>query len=851
MRYRFILLIFLVSLGIRAQENIRFTEAPLTDVLSSLEELYDVKFSYNPNFIKNNSISLTLDEIPLSEILEKIESELGVSFEKVDERYYILKNRSQLSFCGYLKDATDNAIIEGATITNTDQTIGVVSDATGFFRIENISTSDTIQISFLGFRTLKFSLKQQSVENCETFLMSSDSYLLNEVVVREYLAAGILKTRDGSIKVKPRNLDILAGQSEPDILQNIQLLPGIESPSETASGIYIRGGTPDQNLILWDGIKMYNSDHFFGMISAFNPYITEAVTVSRGGSKSEYGDRVSGVIDIKTDNTIPKKIEGGFGINMTHTDAFLKIPVSEKLGVLVSGRRSITDILQTPAFNQFSEKVFQNSSITENQSIFEPEYSETNERFYFADVTLKLIAQLSEKDRFIVSNLYTKNKLDYSFKDEDLDIDSRDQLGIQNLGSSMIWQRSWNPKFSSKTQFYYSAYDFSYEGRNNYFEDDLSIVKTNNIEEIGASLHTDWKLNKQIIFSNGYQFFSNQVAYQLQEDNFSESDDFKSPTHSIYTQLNYSKPESWYMDAGLRASYYVGFGSVFLEPRLYVEYLLGLHFRLKASGEIKNQAVSQIIEFTTQDFGLENQVWALSQGEGFPLLKSNQLSAGFLFTQNGWNLDIDAYFKNIDGLTSLTRGFESATDNFSEGSSNTKGVDILLKKKMNNYSTWIGYTYSTTDFTFDDLNNGNAFRGNNDINHSLTWSHAYQWNNLQLSLGWKYRSGIPYTQALGTQIDTDGITSITYDDINAESLPAYHRMDISALYDFKLSKKKNAPTAKIGFSLLNLYGKENQLSKTFGLFSTLGENDNQTIELGQLDKYSLGITPNLVFRLDF
>lgn len=850
MRYRFLLVIFLFSLVIKAQENIRFTEAPLNKVLTSLENLYEVKFSYNPNFVQNKFVNLSQDKILLPDVLTIIESELGVSFEKIDERYYILKNKVYLIFCGYLTDAIEDSFIEGATISNANQTIGVVSDTSGYFELKKISPSDTIYISYLGFRTLEIPASQLA-KTCDAYLMYPDSYLLNEVVVREYLAAGISKTRDGSIKVKPRNLDILAGQSEPDILQNIQLLPGIESPSETASGIYIRGGTPDQNLILWDGIKMYNSDHFFGMISAFNPYITEAVTVSRGGTKSEYGDRVSGVIDIQTDNTIPAKTEGGIGINMTHADAFLKIPVSEKFGILVSGRRSITDVFQTPAFNQFSEKVFQNSSITENQSIFEPEFSESKEQFYFADVTLKLIAQLSEKDQLIFSNLYTTNKLDYSFTDVEFDIDTRDQLGIQNRGTSMTWLRNWNSNFSSKAQFYYSAYDFSYEGESNYFESELPIIKTNNIEEIGASIHTDWKLSKQLTFSNGYQFFSNQVAYVLQEDGFSESDNFKSPTHSVYSHLNYSKPQAWYIDAGLRAIYYEGFEATFFEPRLYIEKIFGAHFRMKASAEIKNQAVSQIIEFTTQDFGLENQVWALSGSEGFPILKSDQLSAGFLISKNGWNIDVDAYYKNIDGLTSLTRGFESATNNFSEGSSNTTGIDILLKKKINNYSTWVGYTYSTTDFVFDDLNNGNAFRGNNDITHSLTWSHAYQWNSIQFSLGWKFRSGTPFTEAIGTQTDADGDTIINYGAINAETLPAYHRMDISALYDFKLSQKANGPKAKIGFSLLNLYGRDNQLSKAYGLFVMSDDNTNQTIELGQLDKYSLGITPNLIFRLNF
>jgi hypothetical protein len=850
MRGILILLFLLFSISATAQKELQYTNTPLREVLTELESLYDVKFSYNASFIKEKQLNLQISNDSLTTVLEEISNKLNLVFTKIDNRYYTIKAKTELSICGFLIDQLDKNFIEGATIANTALRKGSISDTSGYFTLENVAISDTLSISFIGYTTLLIPASKFQENKCKTYVLSASSYQLNEVVVQEYLAAGVSKTQDGSIKINPKNLDVLSGLSEPDILQNIQLLPGIESPTETASGLFIRGGSPDQNLILWDGIKMYNSDHFFGMISAFNPYIIGNVQVSRSGTKTEYGDRVSGVIDMKTDTIIPNKTEAGIGLNMTHFDAFLKVPLSEDIGLLVSARRSFTDVFQSPAFNNLSNQVFQNSSISEDQIFFDPEFSESNELFFFNDLSLKFMANLSKKDRFEISSLFTKNKLDYSFQDIQFDISSSDKVNIQNFGANANWKRKWNDKFSSKTQIYYSNYDFTYFGADVFSEEVISTEKFNTIKELGASFSTDWKLNKNLTFSNGYQFFSNDVAYQIQENDFVESDAAKSPTHALYSQLNYNQPEQWYFDLGLRVNYYSLHNAIFLEPRIYAERIFGEHFRLKASAEVKNQAVSQIIEFSTQDFDIENQVWALSSEEGSPILKSDQFSVGFLFSKNGWNLDVDAYYKNIIGLTSITRGFVSAEDNLSDGTSTTTGVDILLKKKINNYSTFIGYTYSVTDFLFDDLNQGEVFRGNNDIRHSLTWSHAYTWNNFQFSLGWKYRSGIPFTQASGFVNGPDG-AFIEYEAINAETLPAYHRADFSALYQFPLSKKNPALKGKLGFSLLNLYGRENQLSRTFGLFYYDDENNNSVLEVGEINRFSLQTTPNFVLRLNF
>ncbi len=852
MKAWFILFFGLLSAVVAAQDtrSFNYENENLSVVLADLERAYAVKFSYRTTSVQDKLITLHIEAAGLDQILLELQGQLNIVINKIDERYYVVKPSRSLTVCGYIKDGAGGHMVEGSSITTKSRTKGTVSDTEGFFRLEKVDETDTLQISFIGFRTIELPVKRLDHERCEMYRLTPENYRLNEVVVQEYLVSGMTKTRDGAIKINPNDLDILSGLPEPDILQNTQLLPGIESPSESASGLFIRGGSPDQNLILWDGIKMYSSNHFFGMISAFNPYITKEVRIYRGGVKPEYGDRVSGVVDIGTDNEVPVKTEGGFGLNMTHADMYLKIPLSKDFGLLLSARRSIKDVINTPTFDNFSKKVFQNTGITQNQSFFLPEFSRRKEDFYFTDITLKSMLRLSQKDRISISNILTKNKLDYIYKDIDFAVDSSDKLSIQNFGTNATWERSWSDTFSSKSRLYYSEYDFKYNGRNQNFEQNSSISKENSVKEFGVNFHTDWNLDGELTFSNGYQYFSNQVSYSLGDSDFNAGANQNSPTHGLYSQLNYTRTDKWYLDIGLRANYYTRLKSVNLQPRFYAERLIGKHFRIKSSAEVKSQAISQVIEFATADFGLENQVWALTAETDSPLLISDQYSLGFLVIKKGWHLDLDAYYKRIDGLNSFTRGFESTEDFFSEGKSTTKGIDILMKKKLDDYSTWLGYTYSITDFSFAELNQGKTFRGNNDITHSLTWAHSYKWKNFQFSLGWKYRTGIPYSKPSGTKTE-DESTFIEYTTVNNFRLPEYHRLDFSALYELNLSKTDDSLTGTFGFSILNLYGRENLLSKNYALFGVTDVNDEQTLELGEVNRFSLRTTPNVMVRISF
>jgi len=866
MRSTLSVVLLFITTSLLAQNNgtFSFEKEPLKDVLTAIEKTYDVKFSYKAELAENKAITLQITDATLNTVIQRLQKQAPIVFEKVNERYYIIRSQIQegkIRICGVLQDAKSEQAIVEASVVNISQKKGTLTNTNGKFELFLAIPSDTIEIRYLGYKTQQIIAKDLQKTPCETILLEVDKYDLGTVLLSNYLTSGINKNSNGDISISPSKLGILPGLTEPDVLQSIQLLPGIQSPNETASGLFIRGGTPDQNLILWDGIKMYHSGHFFGLISAFNPYVIEEVSVYKSGTETRYGDRISGVIDIQTDTKVPEKISGGFGFNMTHADAYLKVPIGKKFGVTVSARRAFTDFLETFTYNNFSDRVFQNTKITESTEIIENVFSETENDFFFTDYTVKLIGKLSDKDEIMVSNLYTKNELDFMSEIALFEETSRDRLSIQNNGFSGFWKRQWNPNFSHTFDAYYSRFDFDYLGtfRGNIVGSTEQDQKRNEIKDIGFSYNTNWKLNEKNSIQSGYQFSSNDVSfgfsgftgtqegvttYNVGEENINNS-------HALFASYKYNDKNELIVNAGLRMNYFSTTKSTFFEPRLYVEKKLNNAFSVNFSGELKHQAVSQILEFNTANFGLENQVWAIANGEEFPVLKSRQISTGVVFSKKGWRVDLDTYYKKITGLTSFNRSFgnTSVLETFTQGNSRIYGVDVLIEKQINNYKTWMGYSYTDNDFEFSRINNGLAFEGNYDIRHYFRWAHSYTIKNFEFSLGWNYRTGTPYTPVT-SETQPNGDLFVFIGDTNSTRIPDYHRLDFSGTYTFNFDKKNNIK-GKIGFSLLNIYDRQNLLERYYEIRPFLNQDNNVQFRLETVDKFSLGMTPNLVFRVDF
>ncbi|WP_299440161.1 carboxypeptidase-like regulatory domain-containing protein [uncultured Aquimarina sp.] len=859
--FSFFILIYFSSFS---QKTVKpeYENTSLDTILKVLEKSYNIKFSFNPDIIKDEKITI-LEKGSLEKILQKIQSQTLVLFEKVNDRYYVIRKKrkkGRIPICGYLLDSVTKKPLPEAFVSNKNQSKSVISDINGYFQLFLSEPNDTIDIRFLGYKNKQFIAKQLESTDCAKILLSEDDFQLGEVVITEYVTSGISRQGASSaINIDPSKLGILPRLVEPDVLQTLQFLPGVQSPTETASALHIRGGTPDHNLILWDGIKMYSTGHFFDLLSIFNPYITENIKLFRSSTEAKYGNRISGVVDIESKNEIPKDFGFGIGFNMTSADAYIEVPVNKDLGFIISGRRAFTDFIETATFRSYSERAFQSIRFFVDNQKLDQETVENENVFYFTDLTVKAILDISENEKFTISSIFTNNDLDYILNikniqgfSEPFDENQIDNLKFVNQGVNMKWDKNWNTDFSLSANVYFSNYDFDYNGVREsratsdgflFFQN--NIVEKNVIRDTGSSLHANWKINSKNSFVSGYDFSTNDVSYNADysASRFTFDESNSNITHAVFGEYKFNSNEKIKISAGIRGNYFSVLDKAYWEPRINVEITLFKDIISKISAERKNQVISQISNYLPNDFNLDNQIWLLADSEFVSMLSSDQFSGGFSINKNDWYIDIEGYYKSTSGLTSFANGFNGVLD-LETGESEVFGLDVLIKKRINNYRTWIGYSLTDQDFKFEGVNEGEYFPGNFDISHYLSWIHSYQWNNFEFSLGWNIRTGRPFTPAQGIT-ETDNLLFIDYGEVNSERLDTYHRLDFSASYKFNFSKS-DTWRSKIGFSLFNLYDRKNILNRTYNI-----RFDNNDYLLQEVNTFSSGITPNVSFRIDF
>jgi len=858
---------FLFIIAVSFSQN-QLKKVSLKRLLMSIESQHNVKFSYNSNLIKEVTCLPLNKENTLKEKLETLRKQTFLNYNQIDARYIVITE----------KEITKNHTITGVLINRKNEEAaafssviikgtlrGTTADENGKFSLQNVSSNQEIEVQSIGFISvivpvydffnqpdLKIELDEENVE-------------LDEVLISDYITQGISKKQNGSIEVAPEKLGILPGLIEPDVLLSLQLLPGIQSSSETASGIQIRGSSPDQNLVLFDGIKMFQSGHFFGLISSFNPYVTKKISLFRNGTSPKFGDRIGGVLDISSGDEVPD-FEAGFGVNLTHADGYIKTPLfNNKAGLVFSVRRSITDWIETITYKKFSESVFQNTRILDEVLNEKNKNSNIDNDFYFQDYNLKFIVEISKKNKVSISNLYNKNRLNFSSENQRFREKVEDNITYQNTGTRFLWSHKTTSKFTQNIDFHTSEYTFDYYGkriqtRNNTNDNSTREFEIkNHVNDKGINYDFTYNLNKNFQFGGGYQFSKTKVLY-VYDTNFTtpnnlllSTENSTNTTNALFSELKYSSSNS-YVSLGLRANKFASSKEWFFEPRLFASTKISASFTLKTSGEIKNQAVSQIIEYRNNGIGLENNIWAVANNE-IPILNSKQVAVGFLYQRNGWNLDVDFYIKKVIGVTLMTDDIANSTQTsrvpfYISGESDITGLDVLLKKRFGKYRSWVSYSYSKTTQRFKELNNGNEFNGINGIPHSLTWSHTYKLKQLEFSLGWKIRSGIPYTEANSTHLDTNNNLRITYESVNGKRLPDYQKIDFSSTYKFYFSKRKKV-AGKVGVSLLNVLNAKNILDRTYELKFVNSQGNVEEQKLVKVDRLSLGFTPNVVFRLSF
>jgi hypothetical protein len=819
----------------------------VTKILEQWEMEFQVKFSYAPEDISELQIAPPRQNLSLQEALAYLEANTPVLVSQIDERYISLNlNNRKAKFCATLFASDTGEPLEGATVMAQGSSWATVSNREGVFSITDLSQDASITISHMGYRPLTIAVGKLS-PNCDPLLLMPLADRLQPVLVQGIFTKGISKQLDGAFRIHTNKFGLLPGQVEDDVLQIAQALPGISSVDETISNINIRGGTTDQNLILWDDIKIYQNGHFFGLISAFDPNLTKKVTVYKNGSHPKYAEGVSGVIAMRSQDELTNDFSGGIGANLIHANAFLEVPLNHKASLQLSGRQSLNTLFESPVYQNYSTRIFQDSEIGAPNSPQEIETLATDEDFRFYDLSGKLLWNPNEQNAFRVHFLTMDNALNFTERNVFSNQSTTSTLEQRSLASSVSWAHHWSPRFTTNSMAYVSYYLLDANNKD-IFTTQVHLQE-NEVLETGIKVDGVWTISEKLRLENGYQFTETGIA-NTQDVNLPRFRDYRKEvlrTHALFSYMQFTpNQKQTVLSAGVRANYFTKFNTLSVEPRLTVHQKLGSGFAVEAQGELKTQTTTQRIDFQSDFLGIEKRRWVLANDASVPILESRQVSLGLVYNKGTWFATAEGFWKEVEGITAANQGFQNQFQfRRASGSYRSNGVELAVNHKTERFSTWMSYVFMDTDYQFPDFAPA-SFPSNFDIRHTATLASSVQLKRLKLALGVHWHSGKPYTEPPeGNELVLDnGTPTIQFDSPNQERLEDYFRTDFSAEYLWELSQSLEA---RINLAIINLWDTENIINTRFAI----DEATANLPQLKQIDERSLSFTPNFGVQLLF
>jgi hypothetical protein len=845
----FLLLLLFITLPVASQTTTE--KFPLIKTLKQVEKSFDVKFSYIRRDLKNIEVPKPKESLNFKETLSALANFGNLQFTQINERYIAIqvKQALNISVCGILIDSESSFPITNAEIVTAKTTL--LTDSGGNFNIATVAENESIRIFINGFLARTINAQELALQNKCPFVYVSQTYnYLPEVVLTDFITKGISRNAQGATTISNKNFDILPSLIEPDVLQIAQALPGIESADETAANLNVRGGTADEFLILWDDMRMYQTGHFFGLISAFNPNLTKNVTIYKNGTIPRYGEGVSGVIALQSNNTIPQSFQGGLGVNLTSANGYAEIPIAETFSLSISGRTSINTGIGNPVYNEFFSKVFQNTVITNLQNNTTQGVRSTDEAFNFFDVSVKALWKITPRDEVNYHFLAIDNTLQFTerFISSGNSSVLESELEQQNTTNGLSWQRNWGGTIpiTSKILIYQSNYS-----RSEFTNDvdlDLLASNQNKVTEKGLKADVSYNINDKVTVTAGYQYTDTEI---VDAETSSASQIIQTAQNSLFSNAFFAGSNlilfngNTAISSGLRFTQYPNIATSFTEPRLHIDQKLNTKWHATLSGELKHQAIYQTLNIQDNLLGVETRDWLLADSENNNILQSKQLGVGVNYSQNYWIVATEFFLKNVEDINTANLGFRNQLqDTNFNGEYNVKGVEVSLNKKIKNANAWLSYTYQDNNYRFTQLQ-PEIFRNNLNSNHSLTIAGSYNYKNFSFSLGNTFKTGLPYTSPVGNNsiLIVNGNATINFNTPNNETLTSYFRSDFSTSYDVKLDETFSG---KVNIAVLNIFDRNNLLNRYYIL-----ENLEGVPTIRRVDGYSLGLTPNISLQLLF
>lgn len=753
---------------------------------------------------------------------------------------------------GYVYENESKESLPGANIYCPKLKRGTTTNSYGFYSINLPKDSIEITISYVGFKSKSIVLNlEHDVQ--KDFNLEVNS--LDEVaVIAENQDMIYEKTQMSSIELSTDQIKkIPALLGERDVLKVIQLLPGVQKGSEGSTGIYIRGGGPDQNLIILDEAPVYNANHLFGFFSVFNGDALKSVELFKGGFPARYGGRLSSVIDLQMKDGNKNKFHGEGGIGIVSSRFTIEGPIiKEKCSFLVSGRRTYLDALIYP---------------------FLPKTSKGG--YYFYDLNAKVNYEINQKNKVYLSSYFGKDK--FYLKLKNTNNESNAGLDWGNATATLRWNHLFSSRLFSNISIIYTNYQMgisSFQNNGVYF---YKLNYDSKIRDLGLKYNFDYIPFPDHYLKFGFygiwHHFTPEALVISSSNTYSNKKDdnvgISTYESGLFLEDDWKISNKIKMNLGMRFSTYSdGKTNYFLpEPRASVRFLLKENFSIKGSYALMNQYLHLL---SNTGIGLPTDLWVPSVRNIKPQ-QSQQLAIGLVqgLAKNKMVLTIEGYYKWMDHILNYKEGasFLKISDNSNSddqdnwqnkvvsGNGISYGTEVLIQKTVGKFTGWIGYTISWAYLKFDSLNNGNTFPARYDRRHDVSIVGIYNINDrITISSTWVYGSGNAITLPISTYAiepnnpissslsQNPNVINIVneYSQKNSFRMAANHRLDIGIQFHKKL--KNGVRTLEL--SLYNAYNRKNP----YYYYTEFDQNTNKH-KLMQLSLFP--IIPSISYSFKF
>ncbi len=838
---------------------LNFENTPLDEVLLEVEKQSELSFNFDHKEVSRQVFSGQLDLSDLKATCTKLFKYSSFDFVLNDANILLIQSkRKRYKLCGYIVDDQSGSPLPFANIVLNGSQIGTQSNDDGYFEIEfEAMKNDQLSINYIGYeKRMLYLIDWKRDEDCNVISLSVDVDIFSdEIIIKDYILSGIVEGEEyGSVRLDFNDLMEKSNAHEFDVMKSVQLLPGVQSIDESAQNIYIRGFTPDQNLLSWENATIYDSGHLFGMVSSINPFVIDDVQLQKGVYGPSFKNRIGGIIDISLDDEIENRVSAGIGSNMTENHAYIEVPFKDKFEVTLARRQSIGGILSTPTFSNYIDKVFQETRFEDQQISTDEEVAEAINNISYSDINGKILMKFNDKLKLKLSYLESENMFEYTYEEPGLRLINEDELSKRSQVLSAQMDVNIFNNTSSSVYFSQSDYDNTYSSElddvesENLFE---SFSTFNRISEFNAGIKNEWDLNQSIDIDFGYEWGQKEVEYAIDNgslfENFlSESDFLIGNIHNLFGSIDYRK-EKLAFEAGLRVSHYDIQNQFFFGPRGKLQYKLNEKFKLKFGVGHFYQFVSQLVDFSESELSVNNNIWILASDDRASTMTANKFSLGGAYTHKGWLIDADIYRHSSFGISTLSTNLGSRFEIEDLIDAQTVGLDLLIKKNWNNYRTWVNYTLSNNIY-FLNTTDVEGFPSNHDRPHCLSWVNNFKWKSLELGVTYHAATGLPYSDPEEIELDDEDEEEenyqFLYESINEERLRSYYRLDASLTFQKRLGKK--GPNFLASLSMLNILDRQNEFSRNFIITDTEEDDDLETLSI---DKFLLRRTPQLLVRI--